>query len=144
MNKTKLFAHQMFRQYRVRYFFYIAYEDEAGTILTTAMDYNEELGGGVDYRKIKAGEWKENGINLESWRAHMGNHYAPYGEDAPKVKTGSRARATFSLPQNEYGEPILPNPTKMPEDMEAAAHRPHKQKIVRAFISRHYGERKVI
>ena len=42
MNKTKLFAHQMFRQYRVRYFFYIAYEDEAGTILTTAMDYNED------------------------------------------------------------------------------------------------------
>lgn len=134
MTATKKFAEEMYRSFGVRYLFMVALETPSESVQTGVLDFNDSIAGGTSYT-TGHGNWKTEGIDLDSWNEHNRDYYNPE-KPTGEVDARKLPRAHLSLKRNEYGEPIVPNPLLVPRRQNARAWR---QNVVRAFLSIHYG-----
>jgi hypothetical protein len=129
----KRFAEDMYKSMGVRFLFLTALESPEGTIETGVMDFNDSIGGGTSYIAANP-TWNMEGIDIESWNAHCRDYYN--AEQGAPVHHKKLPRKHLMFEENEYGEPILPNPLEVPKRQNG---RTWRQAVVRGFLSRHYG-----
>jgi hypothetical protein len=134
MEATHNFAEEMWKSCGIRYLFFMAMETPSQTVNTGMLDFNDSIGGGKSYQAVHK-NWQIEGIDLQSWNDHNSDYYNSQALGM-EVETSKAPRSHFTLPQNAYGEPILPNPQLVPQTQTA---RTWRQNLVRTFLSRHYG-----
>jgi hypothetical protein len=101
-------------------------------------DFNQELGNGKDYLDIHGWSFQEEGISVSSWRAHNEEYYG--SEDLTGAKGGHQgSRAANILEKNQYGEPVLPDPSKPPVK-SAWDVRIWRLNVLRSFVNQHYSK----
>jgi len=129
----KKFANDMYKSMGVRFLFLIAMESPEGSVETGVLDYNDSIGGGTSYLSANR-NWNQEGIDLDSWNEHWKDYYSP-PQDV-KAHHKKLPRKLLKFEENEYGEPILPDPVDVPKRQNG---RTWRQSVVRGFLSRHYG-----
>jgi hypothetical protein len=123
----------MYNSLGVRYLFLAAYETPEGLVNTGIMDFNDDLGGGAAYM-AKNANWNMEGIDMDSWNHHNRDYYN--SEQIPaSISSTKLPSSLIRLEQNEFGEPILPNPSQVPKGQTS---RKWRQGLVRAFMTHHY------
>ena len=84
-----------------------------GDLDISMYDFNQELGNGKDYLDLHGQSFQEEGISISSWRAHNEDYYG--SEDLTGAEEGHQgSRAAMILEKNQYGEPVIPDPSKPP------------------------------
>ena len=112
----------------------MALETPAETINTGLLDFNDCIAGGKSYT-VEHPHWEKEGIDMDTWNEHNRCYYDPT-KIPGEVMARKAPRVHTELSQNEYGEPLLPNPLIVPHQQNA---RTWRQNLVRSFLSRHYG-----
>lgn len=134
------FAGAMWRKYGARLFAMVAFENPEGQLVGGHLDYNENFGGGKDYVK-ENDKFEEAGITPNDWLMHNQTYYSPARSNSnnpqlqvatapPKISSG---RPSFYLARNKYGEPILPDMTKVNRNRDKVS------PILRSFLNIHWG-----
>jgi hypothetical protein len=123
----------MYNSLGVRFLFLVAYETPEGLVNTGIMDFNDDLGGGAAYM-AKNADWKMEGIDMDSWNHHNRDYYNSE-QIPPSISSTKVPSSLIYLERNEFGEPILPNPSLVPNRQTS---RKWRQGLVRAFMTYHY------
>ena len=110
-----------------------ALESPEGSVETGILDFNDSIGGGTSYLSANP-NWTQEGIDLDSWNEHWKDYYGP--QQDIKIHHKKLPRKLLKFEENEYGEPILPNPMDVPRNQNA---RTWRQAVIRGFLTRHYG-----
>lgn len=131
---TRKFAEDMYKSLGVRFLFLMAMETPAQIVHTGLLDFNDAIGGGKTYTSEHK-NWQTEGIDMDYWNEHNRDYYDPNKIPAD-VKTQKVPRGHLTLPSNEYGEPLLPDPLIVPRQENA---RSWRQNLIRAFLSKHHG-----
>jgi hypothetical protein len=135
--KVAKFAESMWTGLGVRLLFFVSFRRGNGKIATTQIDFNNTLGGGASYLE-KNPSYKQVGITSSDWMQHNITYYkTPTGPSPvfqPKGTTYRTKKAPVALERNKYGEPLLTDPSKGPQD------RGHLQSVLRSFLGGHYRE----
>ena len=129
----------MYKSLGLRFLFLVAMETPAENVYTGVLDFNDCIGGGKTYSS-QYPNWRAEGIDLDLWNDHNRDYYDPDKIPAD-VSTKKLPRSHLVLPQNEYGEPILTDPLLVPR---RETPRSWRQNVLRAFLSRHYGNNRTL
>ncbi|KAH6885674.1 hypothetical protein BKA70DRAFT_1236906 [Coprinopsis sp. MPI-PUGE-AT-0042] len=131
-------AEHLWNHFGVKVVYAITFEDKEGTLRAVVQDFNEELGGGASFVKQNNDFLHESGFYTAL--AQFAKRDWPLGTK-PVAERGQRVRQgahpLLKLPSNEFGEPILPNPGRIPQVKEVE----WLVAVFRSFITVHYAGR---
>ena len=137
MKFCRTFAEKAWKQFGGRVYTFWGCRDTSGSLTASKFDFNAEFGWGTSYRDIVL----EAPITDLTWGKYLQQCYD--GQQNPRDNevhlVGSRS-ALMDLPRNEMGEPILPEECDWPSDLGSQAKISWLKKVVRSFLSIHYGE----
>jgi hypothetical protein len=107
------FSKELYDMMGVQVFILSCYLKPNGDLDVSTYDFNQELGNGKDYLDIHGRSFQEEGISVCSCRAHNQEYYG--SEDLTGAKGGHQgSQVAIILEKNQYGEPVLPDPSKPP------------------------------
>ena len=117
--------------------FFVSFQRESGKIAVSQIDFNESLGGGASYL-VKNPTYKQAGITGADWLQHNVTYYKSSGSGTSTLPMGVSnyrpKKPPLLLEVNKYGEPLLSDPAKGPQDQI------YLQRAVRTFLALHYGK----
>ncbi|KAF6751345.1 hypothetical protein DFP72DRAFT_850967 [Ephemerocybe angulata] len=121
------FCQNLYKQMGVRLVSLASFTDTKGQLGITTLDFNNKIDGGRSFKSGAKRWWQDSNPELA------------YGNFIVATKSGEAPGATDTkalvLKRNEYGEPILPDPKKVPRG--STAHR-YYVKLLRAYVRGFY------
>jgi hypothetical protein len=137
MKFCRTFAEKAWKQFGGRVYIFWGCRDTSGSLTASKFDFNAEFGRGTSYRDIVP----EAPISDLTWANYLQQCYDGQKDlgDNEVHLVGSRG-AMMDLPRNEMGEPVLPEESDWPSDLAAPARISWLKRLVRSFLSIHYGE----
>ncbi|KAF6754758.1 hypothetical protein DFP72DRAFT_1068321 [Ephemerocybe angulata] len=114
----------VYAQLGVRLVSLASYTDTKGELCVTTLDFNHKIDGGKTFKSGARAWWA---------KADPETAYGQFvvSQDKEDREIDKSTKAELVLDRNEFGEPILPDPSKIPTGMK-----PHKYyvKLIRAFV----------
>jgi hypothetical protein len=132
------FSKELYDTMGVRVFILTCYLKPDGDLDVSTYDLNQELANGKDYFDIHGQSFQAEGISVSSWRVHNEEYYG--SEDLTGAKGGHQGSwAAIILEKNQYGEPVLPDPSKPPVK-SARDVRIWRLNVLWSFVNQHYSK----
>jgi hypothetical protein len=126
------FADEMYTQMGARVLIFMGYRKEDGNFVYSSNDYNPKIDNGKSIKK--SSQWKNNGITTEDFGQYL---LESYGTPDKPVEEEDHVRPGTSLETNEFGEPILPDPSEPVGDTGKMKIQWYRD-VVRTFVTGFY------
>lgn len=140
------FATGLYKQMGVRLFVLASYFDTGDTLrvgvssncplwfsftypFLVSLDFNKECGDGKSFKQSAKSWWDK--ANPEARYAEFSRATRGVGADGQEVPN-----EPFTLQQNEFGEPQIPDPTRVPQGLTPTV---FYKETIRQFLTIHYG-----
>jgi hypothetical protein len=130
-------AEHLWNHFGAKVVYALAFEDTDGTVRTIVQDFNEEFGGGASFVHQNDEFLQESGFYTALAQfAKRDWPQVEQGNDNIQRPVRQGALPLPMLPNNENGEPTLPDPKACPTSKYVA----WLKTICRAFFAQHYGK----
>ena len=137
MKFCRTFAEKAWKQFGGRVYIFWGCRDTSGSLTSSKFDFNAEFGQGTSYRDFDP----DAALTDLTWGKYLQQCYDGQHNpgDNEVVVVGTRS-PIMDLPKTDTGEPVLPDECDWPSDLAAHAKIAWLKKLVRSFLTIHYGK----